>query len=394
VELYSLSASSLQTFEECPRRWYAEYVDRLPRIGGSSKPAALGTTVHNTLEAYVTRVFINCTDEASEVLLTQIYQLEFMKEMREAPSPDNPLYNDGLEMLVRWYERTDLSNLEVLMLENKLNVMIKTKKGPKKLTYIFDRVDLLKENGKIIVRVVDYKTIRQPVTPEQLRQKIQARMYGMLAQMLYKDDINPDEIWVCFDLLRYGPVEVKFSRDDNVDTWKYMKATANRIIDTPGKGEEHLSPGCQFCPLKATCKTLAKNADNGGLMHLAGDRDALAARRLELESQQKGVKYALEEIDNMMLEDAIEADEISYETENFLVEFASQNRSSYPVDKVKGVVGAEYFSNQMGGKATVTAVNKALKSGDLDSGQRSMLRSLVVTKFSEPKPKVSAKVIK
>ncbi|AXH68191.1 Cas4 family exonuclease [Gordonia phage Teatealatte] len=395
MELKTISASSLTKFEECPRGWHAEYVERLPRVGSSSKPALLGSAVHEPLELYVKEVFIDKTHEVDEDRLFALFDVSFVKHLREMPSMSNPLYADGKDMLQRWHDRIgDLldPSVEVMQVEEKMHMMIKTSDGPKRMNFIFDRVDLIKEDGKVIIRVVDYKTVREPISPEQLMQRVQARMYGMAAQAEYKD-LDPDEIWVQFYLLRYGPVEVHFSRDDNVITWRYVKDTAERILATTGKGQRQLGKGCMFCPIKATCTAWQRNADGGGLMYLAGDRNLLAQKRLELESGMKQLKYALEEIDNLMIADAMETDEISYDTEDFHVEMISQTRSSYDPVQVKGIIGEELF-NSIGGKCTKANIEKMLKGSDLDSIQKSLLRGCTNTKVSEPRPKVTARIIK
>lgn len=395
MELRTISASSLTKFEECPRGWHAEYVERLPRVNSSSKPALLGNAVHEPLELYVREVFIDRTHEVDEERLIALYNVSFVKYLRSIPSLSDPLYADGLDMLQRWHDRiNDLldPSVEVLAVEDKMSMDIPTSDGKKKMNFIFDRVDLIKEDGKIIIRIVDYKTVREPISPEQLVQRVQARMYGMAAQFQYKD-LEPDEIWVQFNLLRYSPVEVHFSRDDNVVTWRYVKDTAERILATKGKGDRQLGKGCMFCPLKATCTAWERNADGGGIMYLAGDRNALAKKRLELESGMKQLKYALEEVDNLMIADAMESDEIAYDTDDFHVEMISQTRSKYDPAQVKEIVGEAVFAS-IGGKCTKANMEKLFKSPDLDSIQKSLLRGTTSVSVSEPKPKVTARIIK
>lgn len=393
MELKTISASSLTKFEECPRGWHAEYVERLPRLNSSSKPALLGSAVHEPLEIYVKEVFIDRTHEIDEERLIAHFNVAFVKHLKTMPHMNDPLYVDGLEMLQRWHDRVyELKEVEVLAVEEKMHMIIKTSDGPKRMNFIFDRVDLVHEDGKLIVRVVDYKTVREPISPEQLMQRVQARMYGMAAQNEYKD-LNPDEIWVQFYLLRYGPVEVHFSRDDNVATWRYVKDAAERILATKGKGDRQLGKGCMFCPLKSTCTAWQRNADGGGIMYLAGDREALAQKRLEMESGMKQLKYALEEIDNLMVADALETDEISYDTENYHVEFISSTRSKYDPNEVRQIVGEELF-NSIGGKCTKPNIEKLLKNPDLEPMKKSLLRGASSVSVGEPRPKVTAKIIK
>ncbi|UVK60279.1 Cas4 family exonuclease [Gordonia phage Jams] len=399
MELRSISASSIQVFEGCTYRYQVEMVDRVPTPGGSSEPARLGTAVHDTLEIIVQRAHIDKTHDMDWPDIVAFFKQNFMKQFNRVPDPKDPWYADGIEMLDRWFQRTQLENVEVLMVERKIKVEIKTSAGPKPYTFIFDRLDRFEEDGKSIVRIVDYKTWRQHLTPEALRQKPQGRLYGMAIMLAKKEiekelgfELNPDEIWVCFDQLRYDPVEVKFTRDDNVATWKYIRKVAERIIAEPEPGKRTLNSECQFCPVKATCPALTKNIEAGGIMMLAGDRDAMARRYAELEGAQKAIRQAIEEVQEELLKSAIESDEIEFDTENFHVAFKSSRRKSYDPATVREIIGDNLFSSM--GKINNSEVDKLLKGNALTPIQKSRLRSSVRESIGEPRPKVVPRLIK
>ncbi|AUV60642.1 endonuclease/helicase [Gordonia phage SteveFrench] len=399
MELRTISASSIQVFEGCTFRYHAEMVERTPSPGGSSEPAKLGTAVHDALERIVQEVYLDKTRDMDWNVLVAYFKQEFMKQFMRIPDTKDDLYNDGIDMLERWFGRTDLDKVQVLMVERKIRVTIKTSIGEVPYTFIFDRLDMFEEDGKTIVRVVDYKTWRQHLTPQALRQKAQGRLYG-LAIMLAKAEIakelgfelNADEIWVCFDQLRYDPVEVKFTRDDNVATWKYVRKVAERIIAEPAPGKRTLNSECQFCVVKATCPTLVKNVQAGGVMALAGDRNEMAKRYSELEGAQKAIKYAMEEVMEKLLEDAMASDEIEYDTDDFHVTFKSSRRKSYDPATVREIIGDNLFASL--GKINNSEIDKLLNGNALNAAQKSRLRSSVQESIGEPKPKVVKRLIK
>ncbi|QOP65369.1 Cas4 family exonuclease [Gordonia phage Diabla] len=399
MELRTISASSIQVFEGCTFRYHAEMVERTPSPGGSSEPAKLGTAVHDALERIVQEVYLDKARDMDWNVLVAYFKQEFMKQFMRIPDAKDDLYNDGIDMLERWFGRTDLDKVQVLMVERKIRVTIKTSIGEVPYTFIFDRLDMFEEDGKTIVRVVDYKTWRQHLTPQALRQKAQGRLYG-LAIMLAKAEIakelgfelNADEIWVCFDQLRYDPVEVKFTRDDNVATWKYVRKVAERIIAEPAPGKRTLNSECQFCVVKATCPTLVKNVQAGGVMALAGDRNEMAKRYSELEGAQKAIKYAMEEVMEKLLEDAMASDEIEYDTDDFHVTFKSSRRKSYDPATVREIIGDNLFASL--GKINNSEIDKLLNGNALNAAQKSRLRSSVQESIGEPKPKVVKRLIK
>ncbi|AKJ71833.1 hypothetical protein TIN4_36 [Tsukamurella phage TIN4] len=397
MKLTTISASSLQTFEGCSHRYFLENVQRTPSPDGSSDPAKLGSAVHDTLERIVTEVYVEKTGEFLWSRIVAYFKQEFMKQFQTLPDPKNKWYADGLDMLERWYARTNLDDVEVLMVEKKIRVPIKTSIGEVPYTFIFDRLDRFEENGKVIIRVVDYKTWRQVLTSATLREKPQARLYGMAIQLAFKElaaelgeELSPDEIWVSFDQLRYDAAEVRLTRDDNVETWRYVRRVAERIIAEPDPGKRSLNPECQFCVAKSTCPLVTKNVDAGGIMAIQGDRNEMAKRLYELEGASKAIRYAIDEVVEEMLKDAMDTDEINYDTEDYNVEFKSSRRKSYDPSKVREIVGPAIFAQM--DKVTNAEVEKLLKGAALTPSQKSLLRSSVKESISEPKPKITKRM--
>lgn len=387
MELRTISASSLTSYQECPARWHAENVKRTPRTGGAG-PAGVGTACHYALEKYVIEAYVEGTKPPHLNVLLAHYEIGFADTFGTFDKTSDE-FKDGKEMLERWWNRTDLDGIEILSTEKKDFMPIKTSDGVKKYNYIWDRCDLLRENGKLIIRVVDYKSIRANLSPDDLREKIQARMYAMAAAFQFKD-IEPDEIWIMFDLLRYGTVEVKFTREENLETWKFVKKTAEKILATPDTDiPETLGPGCMFCVRKTTCMTLRKNISGGGIMSLAADMDDLAEARMQLEGVHKASKYALEEIDKLMYEKAKELDEIEYSSERFNVKLIASRRSYWDADDVAEIIGPEMFSEI--GSVTNAAVERLIKGGELSDIQKSLLAQRKREKFGDMKPKVVKK---
>ena len=383
MELKTLSASALLTFEECPARYNAENVNRTPRVGGTG-PADLGTAVHGALEQYVIAVFLNRTADASFKLLAMYYQISYAETFGTSDR-SHPSYKEGLAMLQTWYDRTDLSGVQVISCEKKDHIIIKTSDGPKRLNFIWDRCDMFFEGDRKIIRVVDYKTIRANLSPDDLRHKLQARIYAMCAAAWFKEEA-PDEIWIQFDLLRYGPVEVTFTRDTNLETWNYVKSTAEKIIAMDGDtAPRSLGPGCMYCVLKTSCPLLQRNVVHGGVLSLTLEQ--MMESYLALEAQNKASKYAMEELADMMLSIARERNEISIEEGDFQLEFKSRRSRTVDSQEAIEILGPT-MTSQM---ATfgVTDIEKLLKSEELSDAQKSLLRRTIGEKWGDPKPKIT-----
>lgn len=391
MKVKSISATSIQTFEGCTARFQAEVVDRVPSPSGASYPARLGSAVHDVLEIVVGRWYIKKEAEPNFAEMVMFFKQKFIEHFEVPPSAEPTWYKDGLDMLETWFGRNDLEKVEVLHLEEKMEISFNSPEGPVPFRFIFDRLDRFEDNGRKILRVVDYKTWRQFLQPDGLRQKAQARLYAMAVQMAFKH-LEFDEIWVCFDQLRYECVEVPFTVEENRATWKYVMDLIKRIQAEPSPGKRTLNGECQFCVIKSTCSELIKNAEAGGILALAGDRNAMAQRILELEGAAKAIKYAQEEVQELMLQDAMENDEIEYETPDFHVAFKTSRRKVYNPNEVREIIGDNLFAAL--GKINNSEIDKLLKGDALTPSQKSMLRSSVSESVGEPRPKIIKKLIK
>src|SRR5690606_25707099 len=173
-----------------------------------------------------------------------------------------PYASTTLSRSAAWHKRHvsdgGLTN-EVLSVEQKLNFPIKTSAGMIPFTYILDRLDKI-ENG--VYEVVDYKSIRAYIRPEELKGKIQPRAYALAIQIQYPD---AEKIFVSFDMLRHNEkIGVTFTRQDNIDTYRYLQRAAERIIATDeDKTEETINEECKWCIKKTTCDTLARSVAAG-----------------------------------------------------------------------------------------------------------------------------------
>lgn len=377
----SLSATALQVANLCMARYEAEHIIR---GRGLSKGAAdLGTACHGALEMYVKAVYLDKTHEPSKDLLTDLYKMSFMATFRTSdPSSLPDEYMDGYNMVTNWLARTDFSDRTVLSCEVKESFPVPTSIGPIPYNYIWDRFD---QTGPREVTVIDYKTNRWAISPEQLEKKVQARCYGLAAAIKAKQEgLDVDRVWVVFDLLRHEPVGRVFTREQNAATWKFIKAEAERIIATPdGEAPETLNGECLFCVRIAQCDAVTANIAAGGILGL--NFDQAIDRRATLANQKKAVEKALEQLDEIITEQAKERDIIEYETDMNQLAFKISQRRAVDGERVEHVVGAELFNKYGGLQINMTQFDKLMKDPNLTEAQRGQLKQLVYKNYGEPR---------
>jgi len=372
VDLRTISASGYEVASTCLKRYYHEYVLRTPRTE-SSEAANLGTAVHGALEDYVKAIYVEKNNLAPTLKnLLNFYSKHFEMVFGSADR-SNDWYPQGKEMLATWHRRTDLSTVEVISTEKKDSIEIPTSAGKKKYNYIWDRCDIFEEDGKTIIRVVDYKTWRKNMQPKEMRYKIQVRMYAMAAAIQFKD-LKPDEIWVQLDQLRWGNPEVRFTREDNLETWRYVRRQAEIIIGThPNLAEETLNPECGYCVVKTRCNKLRSNINGGGVWSLKSTEE-LAAALSDLDNQAKGAAAAAEEV-RAILESKMDNTEASVlDAGNFTVELSKTTRRQANSREVALIVGPQVYKQI--GKVNVSEVDALIKSGELGPEKTEQLKKV------------------
>ena len=383
----SFSASALHVADLCLSRYRAENIERSRGMGGIA--ASLGTSVHGALEEYVKAVYLDKTAAPDLKMLLMLFQVSYVKTFGSNET-DTEEYKDGVKMLKAWFKRDDLGQpgRVVLSCEVKTNFKLKTSLGEIPFNYIWDRFDQV---GPSEYKVVDYKTNRWGINPQDLKGHLQARCYALAAAIQLKDK-NPDRIWVELDMLRHeGPVAVVFTRDENAATWRYINALAQRIIDTPDEEvQETLNGECNFCVKKATCSAILKNISSGGIMSITSAKEAVDLR-VQLEYQKKVATQLINELDTMILTEAQETDTLEFESDTNKLIVGISSRREVEADFVEKIIGPELFRKYGGRSFTIGNVDTLLKGDEITDDQKIELAALIYKKKGQPRVSTKAK---
>jgi RecB family exonuclease len=364
----------------CLARYKAENIDY---ARGESNTAALeGTALHGALEMYVKRVHLEKAEPASVDSLLAYYKMSYMTTFGSSDYTTDE-YKEGVRLLRAWFKREEFSSFRVVSCEVKESFMIPVTIGGRKeeipFNYIWDRHD---DMGGGVYRVVDYKSNRAALTPGDLRDKLQARCYALACQIKHPD---ATQIWVEFDMLRHdGRVGTVFSREDNISTWKFLKAEAQRIIDTDDSKPlpETINPECGFCVRKATCGALKKNIAAGGVFSL--DPVQRVDVRAQLADQKKAIEAALKEIDKVILAEAKESDITELEGTQYKQIITVRSQRTIDPDMAFQVIGPELSRKYGGANLTMQAVDVLLEGDELTEHQKSQLRGLITKRTGNP----------
>ncbi len=375
----TLSATALEVAHLCMERFNAEFVERAPK---ESNNAALGgIAAHGALDTYVNKVYIERVNEPNLQFLLNLYQINYTITFKDSDYTSQE-YLDGKEMLTEWFSRTDFSEFEVLSIEQKETFELKTSAGPIPFNYIFDRLDRL-EDGTI--RVTDYKTNRRPFSPDQLRKMVQPRIYGLAAQLKYP---QAESILIEFDMLRHGgPVGIYLTKQDNRETYKWLKSEAEKIIAVAREDiRPTLNAKCNFCMIKSTCPAITSNAEVGGIFSYENATQAID-RRAALSYTQAAVKAALDELDKFILLEAEETGAYIWDNGRMTMRVTSgYGRRNIDVERAAKVLGPGFN----GKYSKISDVDKLLNGDEITPQQKAALRMLITTTYGPPQIKIEA----
>ena len=392
----TLSATSLQVAGLCMDRWRSEYMDR---AGGFQNNAAqTGSSVHSAFEMFVKAVYIDKTHagltrvEQKELLIT-FYQMGYVQTFGTADM-DTEEYKDGFSLCMDWFQRTDFDGFVVESAELKETIMVPYNKpdgsgqAEVPFNYIMDRVDQI---GPTHWRVVDYKSQRVPMQPEDLETKLQARAYSLAIQIKHPEC---EKVTVVMDLLRHQPVGLDFTRDDNISFWRFLCEETQRIVNMNEKDiRPQLNLECGYCVKKFTCPVFKKNVDAGGTMSLSIDEKA--ALHADLTAKIKAEKNILDSIEEDLMRYAAKSESLQWETGDGALEVEvgmTGARREFDARRAAEIMGPELFAQM--GNMTLTNLDKIIKDGSVDQEIRTALKGLIskgngnLKVFVKPKKKV------
>lgn len=237
LQLIKLSASSVKTYETCPRKYYFNYIQKAPKKDWAHFD--LGNLCHRTLEMFHNYYIQNGNSKKS---LNKIMGDSFAKARLEYPNLSNNLVAEAKKMVSDYLKAIQKSDMPMVKFCEKDfdfsisdDVMIRG---------FIDRLDITKD-GKF--KIMDYKTTKNV----QYLDPFQLLVYGIWLKEEYPEI---KEFIGAYVLLRHQSKlkEYTFNLLDIEDAKKKLLSYAKNIkeentwITIPSKL-------CNYCDFKDIC---------------------------------------------------------------------------------------------------------------------------------------------
>jgi len=237
-----LSASQLETYEDCPLRYFYEYVLRVR--SDSNVYAELGSLVHEVLAAFLDPT----SDDPVEYSVTGLRELGermWRDDLARYRPQVEEARRDFFDMLERWWnEEGGVARPDVVAVERRFEVDV----GPHRITGSIDRVD--RRNGGL--RIVDYKTGSRETRTEEMPDNVQLAVYHLAA-------CRDPELAACgpatdLDLMFLRSMKVRsqpVTPDHEAATEARVLAVADRILAEEFEPSVHAN--CRVCAFHRVC---------------------------------------------------------------------------------------------------------------------------------------------
>lgn len=231
------SPSSINTFRQCPRRYYYTYIARYPTL--PSIHLIRGNVAHKALEYFydvrdedLNKIGLNDYEIVLKIRIKRLLKESWLKKMKEFKKLDISrdqhifYYRETQEMMQNWINifleklKKQIKNKDSLKIAFKSLIPKREKKFKSDAFNVMGYIDAIEDHDNKI-RLMDYKTSKNPKISDAYR--LQLAIYSLL----YYEQYNrlPDEVGIYFlkhneqtipvdeELLEFARLECKFIRE-------------------------------------------------------------------------------------------------------------------------------------------------------------------------------------
>jgi len=238
-KLIKLSASRAKTFEQCPRKYFYNYIEHLPTKEWDH--LELGTYVHAALEIFHRRVKDGSDEPLRKIMGASSNEAFTRMTGRGKSLPDEQL-REAKTMLAGYLAHLDRDGMpDVLEVEFPFTISLS---GSYDLTGVIDRIDRDKDG---LLHIRDYKTSKSAKYME----PFQLNTYGLLLLDRFPDTVRFRTSYIMLKL-DCQVIPYEFTLDDVAKCRDKLIQYADRITSEE-RWRTKPSRLCDWCDFKDVC---------------------------------------------------------------------------------------------------------------------------------------------
>lgn len=237
-----VSPAAATRFRTCPKSYWFQDVERLPRDERSSPVLAQGNAVHDALRLFFSVAPEDRSQEAIIAALKTVWRRHAKPEVFGNPEAEASYGHDAIDMLRRYFEEFDTSSVP-LGLEDWVSVML----GDTEFYGKIDRAEYRRQGDGL--DIVDYKTGRRTLEPEDLRDEPAAQIYLLASEAFFKVPV----VRVRFIYLRTSEEIAWTPEPEEIDETRERLLRLAAEIQATDEFEPFPGAQCRYCPFAARC---------------------------------------------------------------------------------------------------------------------------------------------
>jgi RecB family exonuclease len=322
-----LSYSRLSRFEQCPRSFKFQYIDKLPSEPGM--PLRFGKVVHAALERLLREVIEQersgpLDPNRAVTLFAEAWRAEGIAGLQE--------FAAGVQM-IREYVRAEgiVDHRDVLAVEKEFRLQV----GRFEVLGFIDRVNRIDDET---IEVLDYKTNRALFTRDELDSSMQMSLYEIAVRRLWP---WAKTVRLVFTMLRHGIRQTTSRTPEQLEAALAYVETLGRMTEETTDYPARVGGQCVWCDHRANCDAYGK-ALAGGRKELGADLadlEAVAREREEVASLAKILTARKYELEGVLKAHLRDRDELVIGPMRYSL--ATTTSTSYPLDRTLRVLEAQ-----------------------------------------------------
>jgi len=242
IEILKLSASSMKTYDQCPRKYYYNYIEKQERKQWDHFD--LGNLCHRTLEIFHQIYMSEGTEKRT---LSKLMSYSFSEARKEFDGINNILLAEAKDLVQGYLKSVSKEGMPLVKgVETSFNV---TLENDILVRGFLDRIDVLKD-GRF--HIVDYKTTKNT----KYLDPFQLLIYGLWLKNEYP---HIDNFKASYILLRHGSKlkSYDFNTEDIEKCKKKIIKYAESINTSMNEDSWIPIPGplCNWCDFQSICPT-------------------------------------------------------------------------------------------------------------------------------------------
>jgi len=191
--LWTVSPSQMEVWEDCPEKWHLYYQEELSRKRASARHFDFGNYTHELMHVYYQLLKLGHHKPGSDFLINAM-----QSRVRQDLTGENILLLADVWPRLLSYFRNQSSKIDagmqVLEVEYEVHVPVTTPKGREIMLHGI--LDLLYRDSAGVIRIRDHKTFGNPKshTPDNIKLNPQLLFYAVALSSLFPSDVLDVEV--------------------------------------------------------------------------------------------------------------------------------------------------------------------------------------------------------